>query len=104
MDVISIKCPLTLFGQTSALPQAGFSVHQFTLGTCGRCRASLEHVPIVTEGVAPAGIPGGVLPQLPLGLRFEASFLDAGRRHAAAVDLGDGLTGDGPFPVAFFSR
>lgn len=71
----------TFLWQTSALPQSGLSVQQLALGARGGRRGSPDHVPVIAERVPPAGVPGGVLSQPPLGLRLETCFMDAVARR-----------------------
>lgn len=96
---------LTFLWQTSALAQSGLSVQQLALRACGRHRGSPDHFAIVTERVPPAGVPGGVLPQPPLGLRLETRFVDAVARRGqpVAIDLiVDVFVGDNRSSVVVF--
>lgn len=80
---------LTFLWQTSSLAQSRLSVQQLALGASGCHRGSSDCIPVVTERVSPARVPGGILSQPPLGLRLETRFMDtvAGRGHPVAIDL-----------------
>lgn len=80
---------LTFLWEASALPEPGLSVQQLALGTCGCHWSSPNHISIIAERVPPARIPGGVLPQPPLGLGLQTCLMDAVARgrHPVAIDL-----------------
>lgn len=80
---------LTFFWQTSSLSTSRLPVHQLALRAGGGHRGSPDRIPIITEGVPSAWIPGGGLPQPPLGLGLQTGFLDvvAGQWQPVAVDL-----------------
>ena len=67
---------LTLLWQTSSLAQSRLSVQQLALGASGCHRGSSDCIPVITERVSPARVPGGILSQPPLGLRLETRFVD----------------------------
>lgn len=97
---------LTFFWQTSPLSTSGLPVHQLALRAGGGHRGSPDRIPIITEGVPSAWIPGGGLPQPPLGLGLQTGFLDvaAGQWQPVAVDLVQvSATRDGS-SVVFFCR
>lgn len=77
----------TFLWQTSALAQSGLSVQQLALRAAGCHRSSTDHVPVIAERVPPAGVPGGVLSQPPLGLRLETCFMDAVARRGQQVAI-----------------
>lgn len=101
------KTDPTFLGQASALSHPWLSVHQLALGTCRHCRCPPIRIPIVTEGVPPAWVPGGVLSQLPLGLRLETRLVDgvAGCGQPVTVDLATDVSSeDGTDSVVLVSR
>lgn len=80
---------LTFLWETSSLSQSGLSVQQLALGAGGCHCGSPDYVPVIAERVPPARVPGGVLPQPPLGLCLETRFVDAvaGRGQPVAIYL-----------------
>lgn len=80
---------LTFLWQTSSLSISWLPVQQLTLRAARGHWGSPDRIPIITEGVPSAWIPGGGLPQPSLGLGLQTGFLDvaAGCRQPVAIDL-----------------
>lgn len=81
---------LTFFWQTSSLSTSWLPVQQLTLWAGGGHWGCPDCIPIITEGVPSAWIPGGGLPQPSLGLGLQTGFLDVvadGWRQPVPIDL-----------------
>lgn len=81
---------LTFFWQTSSLSTSWLPVQQLTLWAGGGHWGCPDCIPIITEGVPSAWIPGGGLPQPSLGLGLQTGFLDVvadGWQQPVPIDL-----------------
>ena len=85
----------TFLGQAPALAKTRLPVQQLAFGAGGGRGRPPGRVPVVAERVATARVPGGGLPQPPLGLGLQTSLVEAGGRSQdpVTVDLVFGAGG-----------
>lgn len=78
----------TFLWQASSLAHPRPPVKQFALRAGGR-NCGPDHITVITQRVAPAWVPGGVLPQTSLHLGLESRLVNAagGGQYPVSIDL-----------------